>query len=94
MTIYSDEFERYLAQYPMPARLSVIKVCDTAFMAFTWFRVREIPFTGADILTMTGLIMQHEKEAEAQRRADEKAQEEADAEELRAHVNPPPPFRP
>lgn len=57
-----NRFDEMLLAHDMPDRWkrSLIDVADTAFLCWIWLEERKIPFTAADVLTMTKMVIDRE----------------------------------
>ena len=86
-----DRFDSMLKHVPdISFRMAMIHVADTAYMANLWFACRkDLAYTAADVLTMTEMVFQRERDeaaaklaAEFREEARERARDAAEADWL------------
>lgn len=57
-----NRFDEMLLAYSVPERWkkALIDVADTAFICWVWLDERKVPFSAADVLTMTKMVIDRE----------------------------------
>ena len=58
----TNQFEENVKAIPSNADASIwkqalIEVADTAWLCRSWFESHNVPFTAADLMTMTGMVI-------------------------------------